>query len=56
MYDWVTLLYSRNWYKAVRQQYFNEKRKDKDDSIFSRQRGIIEMESALIVGEGHCDS
>ena len=25
MYDWVTLLYNRNWYNTVNQLYFNKK-------------------------------
>ena len=28
MCDWVTLLYSRNWYNTVNQLYFNLKKKD----------------------------
>ena len=27
MYDWVTLLYSRNWHNIVNQLYFNKKKK-----------------------------
>ena len=29
MYDWVTLLYSRNWYNIVNQLYFNKKNQKK---------------------------
>ena len=29
MYDWVTLLYSKNWYNIVNQLYFNLKKKNK---------------------------
>ena len=25
MYDWVTLLYSRNWHNIINQLYFNKK-------------------------------
>ena len=25
MYDWVTLLYSRNWHNTVNQLYFNKR-------------------------------
>ena len=27
MYDWVTLLYRRNWHNTVNQLYFNKKRR-----------------------------
>ena len=28
MYDWVTLMYSRNWHNTVNQIYFNLKKKN----------------------------
>ena len=27
VYDWVTLLYSKNWHNIVNQPYFNKKKK-----------------------------
>ena len=29
MYDWITLLYSRNWHNTVSQLYFNLKKRKK---------------------------
>ena len=43
MYDWITLLYNRNYHSLVSQLYFNKKnffkkKKDKDKTpIFMRQ-------------------
>ena len=33
MYDWVTLLYSRNWHNIVNQPYFNQKITIKNSDI-----------------------
>ena len=33
MYDWVTLLYCRNWYNIVNQLYFKKKKKKDEDTI-----------------------
>ena len=30
MYDWVTMLYSRNWHNTVNQLYFNRKKMNKE--------------------------
>ena len=38
MYDWVTLLYSRNWFSA-NQLYFNLKKKKKKKEGPERQDG-----------------
>ena len=40
MYDWVALLYSRNWHNIVNQLYFNLKKKGKKQKkTHSRQGG-----------------
>ena len=31
MYDWVTLLYSKNWHNTANQLYFNKKEKKKKE-------------------------
>ena len=38
MYDWVTLLYSRNWYNIVNQLYFNKKNQKKEKFPFTPNR------------------
>ena len=41
MYDWVTMLYSRNWHNAVNQLYNNLKRKKKNS--ISTQRYTVRV-------------
>ena len=38
-YDWVTLLYSRNWHNIVNQLYFNKKenKKRKRENVRSKR-------------------
>ena len=31
VYNWVTILYSRDWHNIVNQLYFNKKKKKKED-------------------------
>ena len=38
VYDWVTLLYSRNGHNTVNQPYFNLKKKKKIRAEFSRNK------------------
>ena len=64
MYDWVTLLYSRNWYNIVNQLYFKYKKKEnsrKSDDIFihfclsaSQWIGVqfVGREASLLVPSG----
>ena len=34
MYDWVTLLYSRNWHNTVNQLYFNKNKSKNTDQLY----------------------
>ena len=47
MYDWVTLLYGRNWHNIVNQIYFNKKYREKGIIV---RRVIIRY--PLLVGLG----
>ena len=47
MYDWVTLLYSRNWHHTVYQLYANKK------NFFKEFSGMWLVDQALVTKEGH---
>ena len=41
MYDWVTLLYSRNWHNTVNQLYFKKMRKKKNKFEWEKKSCIL---------------
>ena len=40
IYDWVTLLYSRNWHNIINQLYLN-------DNNFKRTKQILELKNTV---------
>ena len=58
MYDWVPLLYNRNWHNIVSQLYFKFKNVKKKNQLTSVER-MIELENYLSVSPNdlmHLDS